>query len=65
MSLLTDYRASATPTVLANITNAPIGALGDVDRAALVQLIINDIVAARNTQGRLATRGVFNGLVKL
>ncbi|CAE6472152.1 unnamed protein product [Rhizoctonia solani] len=58
MSLLTDYRASASPTVLANITNASIGALGDADRAALVQLIINDIVAARSTQARLASKDV-------
>ncbi|KAJ1308320.1 hypothetical protein OPQ81_004031 [Rhizoctonia solani] len=58
MTLLTDYRAAATPTVLANINNAPVGAVGDADRAALVQLIIEDIVAARNGQGRLAPKDV-------
>ncbi|CAE6508954.1 unnamed protein product [Rhizoctonia solani] len=58
MTLLTDYQASASPTVLANITNAPIGALGDADRAALVQLLIDDIAAARNPQGRLGSKDV-------
>ncbi|CAE6477003.1 unnamed protein product [Rhizoctonia solani] len=58
MTLLTDYRASALPTVLANITNAPIGAIGDADRATLVQLIIDDIVAARNGQGRFGSKDV-------
>ncbi|CAE7153533.1 unnamed protein product [Rhizoctonia solani] len=58
MSLLADYRASTSPTVLANITNAPIGKLGDADHAALVQLIIDDIVAARTGQGRLVSKDV-------
>ncbi|CAE6471123.1 unnamed protein product [Rhizoctonia solani] len=58
MSYLADYRASASSTLLSTITNAPIGALRDADRAALVQLIIDDIAAARNTQGRLAPKDV-------
>ncbi|KEP49439.1 guanine nucleotide exchange factor synembryn protein [Rhizoctonia solani 123E] len=58
MSYLTDYRASASSTLLATITNAPIGALGDASRATLVQLIIDDIAAARNAQGRLAPKDV-------
>ncbi|EUC56225.1 guanine nucleotide exchange factor synembryn protein [Rhizoctonia solani AG-3 Rhs1AP] len=58
MSYLTDYRASASSTLLATITNAPIGALGDASRATLIQLIIDDIAAARNAQGRLAPKDV-------
>ncbi|KAF8709665.1 Guanine nucleotide exchange factor synembryn, partial [Rhizoctonia solani] len=58
MSLLTDYRASASPTVLANITNASIGAFNDQDRATLIQLIIDDVVAARNGQGRIASKDI-------
>ncbi|KAG8715407.1 hypothetical protein FRC11_004307, partial [Ceratobasidium sp. 423] len=58
MTLLTDYCSSASHTVLANIANAPIGAIGDADRATLVQLIIDDIVAARNGQGRFGSKDV-------
>ncbi|CAE6384888.1 unnamed protein product [Rhizoctonia solani] len=58
MTLLADYRTSASPNVLANISNASIGAFNDQDRAVLIQLIIDDIVAARNGQGRLASKDV-------
>ncbi|KAH7344119.1 guanine nucleotide exchange factor [Rhizoctonia solani] len=58
MSLLAEYHSSASPTVLANINNAPLGAFRDEDRATLVQLIIDDIVAARKAQGRLASKDV-------
>jgi hypothetical protein len=58
MSLLTDYRANPSSTVLAQINNASIGAFNDQDRATLIQLIIDDIVSARNAQGRLASKGI-------
>ncbi|CEL59232.1 Synembryn-B OS=Danio rerio GN=ric8b PE=2 SV=1 [Rhizoctonia solani AG-1 IB] len=58
MSLLTDYRANPSSTVLAQINNASIGAFNDHDRATLIQLIIDDIVSARNAQGRLASKDV-------
>ncbi|CAE6429147.1 unnamed protein product [Rhizoctonia solani] len=58
MSLLADYRSAASPTVLASINNAPIGAFKDEDRATLVQLIIDDIAASRKAQGRLASKDV-------
>ncbi|ELU39698.1 Ric8 domain-containing protein [Rhizoctonia solani AG-1 IA] len=65
MSLLTDYRASASPTVLANITNTSIGAFNDQDRATLIQLIIDDVVAARNGQDISLALGAIKSLGRL
>jgi len=48
------------------IVNAPIGALDDEDRAALVQLLIDDIVAARAGQSsRLSSKDVPQALAAI
>ncbi|KAG8692184.1 hypothetical protein FRC08_009956 [Ceratobasidium sp. 394] len=48
------------------IANAPIGALGDEDRAALVQLLVDDIVAARSGQSsRLSSKDVPQALAAI
>ncbi|KAG9104632.1 hypothetical protein FRC07_009762 [Ceratobasidium sp. 392] len=45
------------------ITNAPLGALNDNDRATLVQLLVDDIVAARAGQpSRLSSKDVHQAL---
>ncbi|QRW01343.1 Guanine nucleotide exchange factor synembryn protein [Ceratobasidium sp. AG-Ba] len=54
---------SALAAALDAITNAPLNALDDVDRAGLVQLLVDDIVAARAGQSsRLSPKDVAQAL---
>lgn len=68
MTLLAVYQAlapsapkSAVAAALDAATNAPLTGLNDADRAALVQLLIDDIVSARSSQpSRLPSKGTLH-----
>ncbi|KAG8771500.1 hypothetical protein FRC12_003577 [Ceratobasidium sp. 428] len=54
---------ASVASALDAITNAPLGALGNEDRAALIQLLVDDIVAARAGQpSRLSSKDVAQAL---